>query len=735
MIKVIKKTGLKEEFDINKVINAMKKSARRVCMNFSDKDINKLKNEIMKLVEENVDENEEILVQTMHFIAETALKRLGFTEVWESYSSFRNWKTEQAEIFKEVMDKEKVIRFRGDKSNANTDDTLVSTKRCLVLNEYNKEVHRKFDVPKYILEALTDGFIYEHDQSARRDTFNCSVNNVKNIMRGGFEMGNIHYNEPKTLDVSFDVLGDIILSNAAQQYGGYTVPQVDKMLGYYAEKSYNLHKEEYIRLADELFEKFSILDLIKKTRSYKKILDGLADNYAWKKTKRECEQGYQGIEIKLNTVASSRGDYPFTTFTFGIGTGKFERLISETILDVHQKGQGEKGKERPVLFPKLVFLYDENLHGDGKEHEDLYIKAIECSSKTMYPDYLSLTGEGYVPEMYKKYGIPISPMGCRSFVSPWYERGGMYPEDEDDDVVLEGRNNVGVVSLNLPMIYMKSKTDGKNFYEVLDYYLEMIRTIHCYTYDYLGEMSASCNPLSFCEGGLWGGNLKPSDKIEPVLRQATASFGVTALNELEILATGKSIYEGGEFSLEVMRYIQSYIDKIKIEDNHLYAVYGTPAESLCGTQREQFVKKFGYYKGVTDTKYFSNSFHCHVSEKITQIQKQDKEKRFWDLFNGGKIQYCRYPSGHNIQAIKSIVDRAMKMGFYEGVNISLVYCAECGKQIISVPGKKVTECNYCGSRHLTEVDRVCGYIGYKLIDGDTRLNEAKIDEVEDRISM
>ena len=324
----------------------------------------------------------------------------------------------------------------------------MSTKRCLVLNEYNKEVHRKFDLPKDTLEALLDGFIYEHDQSARRDTFNCSVNKVGDIMKGGFEMGNIHYNEPKSLDVAFDVLGDIILSNAAQQYGGYTIPQVDKILGYYAEKSYERYKEEFNEIAESVLNTFKLKEVVKTIRGNSKLMRRLADRYAWSKVKRECEQGYQGIEIKLNTVASSRGDYPFTTFTFGLGTGIYEKLISDTILEVHQEGQGEKGKKRPVLFPKLVFLYDENLHGEKKILEDLYLKAIECSSKTMYPDYLSLTGEGYVPEMYKKYGVPISPMGCRSFVSPWYERGGMEPADENDEVVLEGRNNVGVVSLN-----------------------------------------------------------------------------------------------------------------------------------------------------------------------------------------------------------------------------------------------------------------------------------------------
>ena len=179
-----------------------------------------------------------------------------------------------------------------------------------------------------------------------------------------------------------------------------------------------------------------------------------------------------------------------------------------------------------MLFPKLVFLYDENLHGPGKPLEDVFEAGIECSSKTMYPDWLSLTGEGYVASMYKKYGAVISPMGCRAFLSPWFERGGMEPADENDRPVFVGRFNIGAVSLHLPLILAKSRKEGRDFYEVLDYYLELIRRLHIRTYAYLGEMRASTNPLAYCEGGFYGGHLGLYDKIKPLLKTATASFGI-----------------------------------------------------------------------------------------------------------------------------------------------------------------------------------------------------------------
>ena len=341
-----------------------------------------------------------------------------------------------------------------------------------------------------------------------------------------------------------------------------------------------------------------------------------------------------------------------------------------------------------------------------------------------------MSGEGYISEMYQKYGRVISPMGCRAFLSPWYERGGMKPADENDKPIFVGRFNIGAVSLHLPMILAQSRSENRDFYEVLDYYLEMIRNLHIRTYDYLGEMRASTNPLAYCEGGFYGGHLKPSDKIKPLLKPMTASFGITALNELQELYNGKSIREDGEFALEVMRYINKKVNEYKEEDGILYAIYGTPAESLCGLQIEQFRKKYGIVENVSDRPYVSNSFHCHVTENMTPIEKQDKEGRFWELCNGGKIQYVRYPVGYNKEAIRTLVRRAMKKGFYEGVNLSLAYCDDCGYQELDME-----VCPKCGSRNLTKIDRMNGYLSYSRVKGDTRLNKAKMAEIAERVSM
>ena len=319
---------------------------------------------------------------------------------------------------------------------------------------------------------------------------------------------------------------------------------------------------------------------------------------------------------------------------------------------------------------------------------------------------------------------------CRAFLSPWYERGGFEPADENDTPIFIGRFNMGAISLNLPLIYAKSVEDDIDFFEVLDSYLEKIREIHLRTIEYLGNLRASINPLAFCEGGFYGGHLKHTDKIKPLLESATASFGYTALNELQELYNHKSLVEDGEFAVKVLQHINDKVNEFKKEDHVLYAIYGAPAESLCGLQIKQFRKKYGVIEGVSDREYVSNSFHCHVSEDITGIQKQNLENRFWNLSNGGKIQYVRYPIDYNFDACKAYVTRAMQLGFYEGINLSLAYCDDCGHSELGMD-----KCSKCGSSNLTKIDRMNGYLSYSRVKGDTRLNDAKMAEIADRKSM
>lgn len=715
-------------------------------------------------------------------------------------------------------------------------------------------------------------------------TGNCCIFDMKNLITGGFFMGNLDYQEPKSLDVAFDLIGDVTLNAAASQYGGFTIPEIDKLFAPYAEKSYQLYLKDYLNIK-------GVSTIEELSEEDKK----LADEFATNKVRREFEQGFQSWEMKFNSVASSRGDYPFTAITFGLGTGKWETMASSSAMKVRKNGQGNEGFKHPVLFPKLSFFYDEELHGDGKKLEWLFNEAIECSMKTMYPDFISLTGDGYAPTMYKKYGVAISRMGCvdkessvtvmtggeinsytfealwnslvdktiskkvcssidekhfteyidlndvkifdidgfvkcnriirnhnedkwikltlkdsgktlictedhpitlqngqtkkavelietdgivvfriqgitdhyvdcvshiekldmvadsfdvttesghfvvngiwshncRAQTSPWYIRGGMEPADEDDTPVYEGRFNMGAISLHFSMIAAKAKKEDKDFFDVLKYYLDMVRGIHIRTVEFLSHKKAGINPLGFCQGGFYGGHFHPDEEIgRDFLKPMTISFGVIGLNEASVFVTGKSIHEDNSWAIKVMKYINEYADKYKKEDGILYAVYGTPGESLVATQALQFKKKYGVIKNVSDREYVTNSFHCHVSADITPVEKQNIEYPMFHLCNGGNIGYGRLRSNYNFDAFKAITKRAMNLGFYWGNNQQLNFCEYCGKEFIDAD-----VCPHCGSSSLTRITRMSGYLSYESIRGKTMYSDSKLSEFKERKSM
>lgn len=650
-------------------------------------------------------------------------------DVAEAYREFHFEKKQWKKQLEKAMEERE--NLSADTSNANADARLASSIKVLVADGYEKSANMSQLMTAQDREAHLKGALYWHDLSALQTyPYNCCVFNGQAIMSHSFSINGVTYPVASSMREAFSNIEDIIFCIASNQYGGCTCPRIDTLLAPFAEKEYQTS-----------FSYFRSLGLD----------ESRAMQLAYDHTLDEMRMGFKSMEIRFNTVGSSRGDYPFITLTGGADATSYSKpwasLLWDTALKVRAKGQGEEGKRRPVLFPKLVFLYDANLHGNGKVLNWLFEDAVKCSSVTMYPDYLSLSGNGYVPEMYKKYGKIVSPMGCRAFLSPWYERGGLHPADERDEPVFEGRFNIGVISLNLPMIFGEAKESGVDFYMLLDYYLELIRRAFKRRYRKLAQLPASRNPLMFMEGGAYNpvtngpARLKADERIAPLLKCATASFGITALQELQKFYNGKSLVEDGQFALEVLAHINKRVEEFKKEDGNLYAIYGTPAESLCGVQARQLRERFGIIPGVSDREYVSNSFHCHVTEDISPIQKQDLEYRFWNLCNGGKIQYVKYPLQYNRDAIRSLVQRAMEMGFYEGVNLDLNFCSDCGKAFDGIDGN----CPCCGSPNIYSISRMNGYLGYSRQGSTTekgydsivhsRFNPAKRSEIRERVSM
>lgn len=731
MTQVLKKSGMLQDFDENKIKRAIEKSATRVVIELTEAQ----KDQVCKQVKNSLLHTEVVPVSTLHNLVETALDTVE-PKVAKSYREYRDNKASFARMLDKVYNKKLSLSFIGDRSNANADSAIVTTQRAIVYNELNSELYKKFFLTVEEEKAMSEGYIYIHDRGSRLDSFNCCLSDVKEILTGGFEMGNLHYNEPKTLDVAFDLIGDIIMNMASCQYGGYTISEIDKLLAPYAKKSYDKYYNESL---NNLLDAMKDLGQFPLTDSQERYLETKSYEYAMKKVKRDFEQGWQGLEMKLNSVGSSRGDYPFTAVSFGLGKDRFETLCTSVALDVRKNGQGKDGFKHPVLFPKLSFLYDENLHGEGKELEWLFLEAIDCSSKSMYPDFISCTGDGYCGDIYRKYGKTISRMGCRATLAPWYVRGGFQPADENDYPIFEGRMNMGAISIHFPMILkkaqLKAEKENKNvddtFFDELNYYCNLIRDIHKRTFDTFAEKKAGTNPMAFCQGGIYGGHFQPEEKIgREFLRPMTASFGITALNETQYLYNGKSLLEDQSFAIRILQWMDDLKKRATKEDGILYALYGTPAESLCGLQIEQYRKMFGEQEGITDKPYTSNSFHCAVYEDITPIQKQDIEYKMYHYCTGGAIQYCRYPIDYNKDAIITLVRRAMKMGFYEGINLQLDYCEECGHQFIDND-----TCPKCGSDNITRIERMNGYLGYSKVHGRTMYADHKLQEFKDRKSM
>lgn len=550
---VIKKDGTVEGWNGEKIKEAVYKAAARVNQYVESDVLNKLVEKVHSclIIDRDVP-TKDLHKEVIHY-----LKYFGLTDVANSYQEYRDYKNTYAKSFEKVKDEADNVLLLGDRENANFDSSLVSTKGSLIKGYLTKELYRQFYLSKEEKELTKRGDIYIHDlRDAIFGSINCCLFDMATVLRGGFSMSNVDYTEPTSVLSALQVIGDITLVATAQQFGGFTLAEIDKVLLPYAKKTY-----------DQAFKKYFEQCNMEYDESCAMAMGDL---------KRELEQGFQSLELKLNTVPCSRGDFAFTTLTFGtwdIMMDDFDRdimrMIGETILKTRMKGHG--GKQ--VVFPKLVFLYDENKINEDEDHKGLFELAVKCSSKCMYPDFLSLTGNpevNKVAQEYIKYGTVVSPMGCRAYLSHW--------GDSDHPSVTTGRCNIGAVSLNLPLIYAVAKQENKDFYEVLDNRLEVIREFLKKRYDLIRHTKACTNPMAFMQGGFYKGNLKADDEIGDLVNYMTASFGVTALNELNILATGKTLYQDPWFAEGVLKHINDKVEQFKKEDGYLYAVYGTPKQ-------------------------------------------------------------------------------------------------------------------------------------------------------------
>lgn len=719
-MQVIKKDNTTEEFIDEKIIDAVKKAAFRCDTMIDDDGLSRIATEVRARLGDRAD----VTVAELHELVIAVLSFLQYKQVAEAYAEYRYYKTTYARTFEQLrQDADDVLRL-GDRENANYDSSLVSTKGSLIKGYLTKSLYKQFYLSGKEKALIERGDIYIHDlRDMILGCINCCLFDIGHVLKDGFEMSNVQYSEPKTVLSALQVIGDITLVATAQQFGGFTLPELDKVLLPYVMKSLAAARHKYADLGLDA-------DTIARVTA--------------RDVERELEQGFQSLELKLNTVPCSRGDFAFTTITFGQwDPAKYteeERhwlmKISSIMLQVRRNGHGKDGK--PVVFPKLVYLYDEKQIAEDKASSELLDEAVKTSAQCMYPDYLSLSSEnGSVSEIFQKYGAITSPMGCRAFLSLWQNEAG--------EAITIGRCNIGAVSLNLPIILKLAQLRHPDswrtdFWRILDERLEFIRAFFKKRYDIIRNQKCSSNPLAFTQGGFYEGTKSPDDRVGDLVRYMTASFGITALDEATYLWSGQRlVVEGGDFSASVLRHLKEKLQTFKEEDGYLYAIYGTPAESLCATQARQY-DRFCADEGVDNVfrhtehyspEYFTNSFHVNVTEDITPFEKQDREFIDFHLCEGGHIQYVRLDNPENFAAVKAVIARGMKKGFYQGVNFDSAYCGDCGQHSTNV----LFKCPHCGSENLSVISRVCGYLGYSNVNGMSRMNDGKMAEIRNRRSM
>ena len=673
---VIKKNGSEEQFDINKVVDACRMAASNCSKKLSLSD----ENGVASIVTSKVLglKKKSISTEKIHGWAIQALKIID-QEVADCYKSYHQFRKNTMREVAKIKEKSDHLKYAGDRENANYNSSLFSTQNAIFRGWNSTLISKNFFLTKKERQAIKDGFIYIHDlRDITVGNHNCCVFDMETVLDGGFKILNVRTEEPKRVMSACGAMYDILNTASAQQYGGFSVPEIDKIVAKYAIK-------EFQHTGDK---------------------DGVLEN---------IKQGLQSLQHHINSNVSARGDTPFITFSFGCIDAEdelFNEFQLESCLELLRYRQKVE-----MTFPKLVCLYSTPIM---EKYPILLDECIETNRTTLYPDYVSLD-EGYSGELYKRYKLCHTPMGCRSFPTPL---GGY--ENPQKTV---GLFNVGVVSLNLPLIYMECSKKKLNFIEEVKKYTQMCIDFLDRRYEQIASMKCSSNPLGFCEGGFVGGNKNPDDLVGDIVNNMGASIGITALNELSVLRNGCELYlcdeEDYRNIVEVVEAIKELVNKNCSNERH-YSLYGTPAESLCGTQCEQFRKRFGIVEGVSDKPYFNNSFHMPVTADISPIEKMNLEYELFHVINGGHIQYVRVDEPENKQAIKKLVKYGMKCGFYQGININCISCEDCGEHFRKHP----TVCPKCGSKNILEVGRVCGYKGFM-----NRMNDAKLAEIAERKCM
>ena len=705
-MKVIKRDGRAVDYDRAKIQTAIEKANQEV------KPKERANKEDIKGIIQYIEElnKKRMLVEDIQDIIEEKLMEIEKYELAKKYIVYRYTR---ALVRKQNTTDETILGLIRNENkelaeeNSNKNTLLASTQRDYIAGEVSRDLTRRLLLPEKIAKADADGVLHFHDADYFvQPIFNCCLINIADMLDNGTVMNGKMIESPKSFQVACTVTTQIIAAVASNQYGGQSVDL--KHLGKYLRKSYNKFKSEI-------------------EKKYKgKLSDNIIEDLVQDRLKAELKAGVQTIQYQINTLMTTNGQSPFVTLFLHLEEGdpyiKENAMIIEEVLRQRYQGiKNEAGVYVTPAFPKLVYVLDECNCLKGGEYDYLTKLAVKCSAKRMYPDYIS------AKKMRENYeGNVFSPMGCRSFLSPWKDENGNYK--------FEGRFNQGVVSINLPQVAIVADGDEDKFWKLLDERLELCKeALMCRHYALLGTHS-DISPIHWQYGAI--ARLAKGEKIDKLLYggYSTISLGYIGIYEMTKVMKGVShtTPEGHDFAIRVMKHLRETVDRWKKETNIGFALYGTPAESLCYKFARIDKEKFGTIKDVTDKGYYTNSYHVDVREKIDAFAKLSFESEFQKISSGGAISYIEIPNMQkNIDALETAVKFIYDNIQYAEFNTKSDYCHVCGFDGEIILNKdNEWECPNCGNKDhskMTVVRRTCGYLGENF------WNAGKTKEIKQRV--
>lgn len=703
---VIKRDGREVNYDRSKIIVAISKANAEVPPE------EKITEDVIESIVEYIEtrHRKRMLVEDIQDIIEQKLMAEGKYDLAKTYIIYRYQRelvrkanTTDDSILSLIKNSNKDVM----EENSNKNATVASTQRDLIAGEVSKDLTRRLLLPEKIAKAHEEGVIHFHDADYFvQPIFNCCLINIQDMLDNGTVMNGKLIESPKSFQVACTVMTQIISAVASSQYGGQSVDI--RHLGKYLRKSYNKYKNQIEAQYGDKLDAETIEGLV-QTR--------LND---------ELRSGVQTIQYQINTLMTTNGQSPFVTVFLNLDPNdeyiEENAMIIEEILRQRLEGiKNEVGVYVTPAFPKLVYVLDEHNCLKGGKYDYITKLAVRCSAKRLYPDYIS------AKKMRENYeGNVFSPMGCRSFLTPWKDENGNYK--------FEGRFNQGVVSLNLPQMGIVARGDEKKFWKIFDERLELCYEALMCRHKALEGTTSDVSPIHWQYGAI--ARLEKGEKIDKLLHggYSTLSLGYIGLYEVTKLMKGVShtTPEGEEFALKVMNHLRSATDRWRKETGIHFSLYGTPAESLCYRFARIDMDRFGVVEDVTDKGYYTNSYHVDVREKIDAFSKFKFESQFQKISAGGAISYVEIPNmRHNLEALEELVKFIYDNIQYAEFNTKSDYCHVCGYDgEIIINDDLEWECPQCGNKDHDKMNvtrRTCGYLGENF------WNVGKTKEIASRV--